>query len=143
MNPARSARTIIADAHFIPLRDKAISKTLCKSVLEHIEAPIKVILEMKRITADEIILVIPNVVNLKRILLNLKIPLRKVNTNTLHLQGWDIKLVGHIANATGLKVLSFGWELGRSSKISFMFRMLRSSHMTAILKDEDEGKLTK
>ena len=93
---------------------------------------------MKRITADEIILVTPNMINLKRIWLNIKNPLRKVNAGTLHLQGWDIKLIGHIANATGLKVLSFCWGLGRFSKISFMFRMLRSSHMTAILKDVGE-----
>lgn len=138
MNPAQSARSIIADAHFIPIRDKTISKTLCKSVLEHVEAPIKVILEMKRITADEIILVIPNMVNLSRILLNLKKPLRIVNTDTLHLQGWDTKLIGHIANATGLKVLSINWGNGRSNKISLIIRKLRASHMTAILKDVGE-----
>ena len=138
MNPARSARTIIADAHFIPLRDKAISKTLCKSVLEHVESPIKVVREMKRITADEIILVIPNVLNLKRVWLNLKNPLRKVNAGTLHLQGWDIKLVSHIANATGLKILSVKWGTERSNNLSLIFSMIRSSHMTAILKDEGE-----
>ena len=138
MNSAQSARNIIADAHFIPLRDKTISKTLCKSVLEHVETPIKVILEMKRITADEIILVIPNMVNLSRIWLNLKKPLRTVNTDTLHLQGWDTKLMGHIANATGLKVLSINWGLERSNKISLIIRKLKASHMTAILKDVGE-----
>ena len=138
MNPARSARTIIADAHFIPLRDKAISKTLCKSVLEHVEAPIKVVLEMKRITADEIILVTPNMINLRRMWTNLNKPLRKVNEGTLHLQGWDLKLISHIANATGLKVVSFRWGTERSGKLGFIVNMLRSSHMTAILKDEGE-----
>ena len=137
-NPARSARTIIADAHFIPLRDKAISKTLCKSVLEHVEAPIKVILEMKRITADEIIVVTPNMINLGRMWINLKRPLRKVNAGTLHLQGWDIKLIGHIANATGLKIISLSWGFGRSSKIGFIVKMLKASHMTAVLKDVGE-----
>ena len=138
MNPTRSARTIIADAHFIPLRDKAISKTLCKSVLEHVEAPIKVILEMKRITADEIILIVPNVLNWRRVLQNMKNPLRKINTGTLHLQGWDLKLIGHIANAAGLKVLSINWGIGRFNKMSFIFRMLNSTYMCVILKDVGE-----
>lgn len=136
MNPARSARTIIADAHFIPLRDKAISKTLCKSVLEHVESPIKVILEMKRITSDKIFIMIPNVVYFKRIFQNLKTPLRKVNSGTLHLQGWDIKLIGHIANATGLKIIAVEWPLRKKYRWAFMFKPLLSFSMTVILKDE-------
>ena len=135
MNPMRNGINLLADAHFIPLRDKSISKTLCKSVLEHVDSPRKVVLEMKRITADEIILVVPNIVNLGRMWLNLKKPLRKVNAGTKHIQGWDSKLISHIANATGLKVLSFEWRLRRFNKMGLVIRQLFSSHMIAVLKD--------
>ena len=96
------------------------------------------ILELKRVTADEIILKVPNLLNWRRVWLNLKKPLRKVNAGTLHLQGWDIKLIGHIANATGLKVLSIDWGSGRFGKMSFIFRVLNSGYMCAILKDVGE-----
>jgi len=135
MNPMRNGINLLADAHFIPLRDKSISKTLCKSVLEHVDSPRKVVLEMKRITADEIILVVPNIVNLGRMWLNLKHPLRKVNAGTKHIQGWDSKLINHIANSTGLKVLSFDWRLRRFNKMGLVIRQLFSSHMIAVLKD--------
>ena len=135
MNPMRNGINLLADAHFIPLRDKSISKTLCKSVLEHVDSPRKVVLEMKRITADEIILVVPNVVNLGRMWLNLKKPLRKVNAGTKHIQGWDSKLISHIANATGLKVLSFEWRIRRFNKMGLIIRQLFAIHMIAILKD--------
>lgn len=135
INPARNGITLLADAHFIPLRDKAISKTLCKSVLEHVEAPIKVILEMKRITADEIILVVPNILNLRRIWLDLKNPLRVVNKETTHLQGWDVKLIGHIANATGLKILSFEWLFENRFKRGRIAKQILASHLIAKLYD--------
>ena len=138
MNPRRRGITLLADAHFIPLRDKAISMTLCKSVLEHVEAPIKVILEMKRITADKIFIMVPNILYLKRILQNLKNPLRKVNAGTLHLQGWDIKLMGHIADATGLKIIAVEWPLRKKYRWAFMFKPLFAFSMTIILKDVGE-----
>ena len=138
MNPRRRGITILADAHFIPLRDKAISKTLSKSVLEHVKNPFKVILEMKRVTADKIFIMVPNIVSFKRIWANLKNPLRKVNSGTKHLQGWDIKLIGHIANATGLKVIAVEWPLRKTRRWSFMFKSLFAGSMTVILKDVGE-----
>lgn len=138
MNPARSARMIIADVHFIPLRDKAISKTLCKSVLEHVKNPFKVVREIKRITTNEIIIMVPNIVSFERIWINLKNPLRRVNSGTKHLQGWDIKLMNHIAIATGLKVIAVEWPLRKKRRWAFMFKPLFASHMIAVLKDVGE-----
>ena len=115
-----------------------IGVTFCKSVLEHVEAPIKAVLEMKRITDYKIIIVVPNVINIRRILLNLKNPLRLVNMGTKHLQGWDIKLMNHIANATGLKVIAVEWPLKRKRRWAFMFKPLFASHMIAVLKDVGE-----
>ena len=115
-----------------------IGITLCKSVLEHIESPIKAILEMKRITNYKIIIVVPNVINIRRILLNLKSPIRRVNAETKHLQGWDIKLMNHIANATGLKVIAVEWRSENPHRWGYVFMPLFASHMIAVLKDGGE-----
>jgi len=138
MNPARSARTIIANAHFIPLRDKAISKTLCKSVLEHVEAPLKVLLEIKRITVDEIIISVPNLINVRRILRTLKNPLYSINLVTRHLQGWDAKEIRHLAHMAGLKVKKIEWQSVTPHRWKYICMPLFSSHMIAILKDVGE-----
>lgn len=138
LHPARNGITLIADAHFIPLRDKAISKTLCKSVLEHVEAPIKVILEMKRITVDEIIIIVPNLINVRRIWRTLKNPLYPIKLRGRHLQGWDSKEIRHLAHLMGLKVKNITWQSPQPHRWGHICMPLFASHMTTILKDVGE-----
>ena len=138
IHPARSGITLLADAHFIPLRDKAINKTLCKSVLEHVESPVKVILEMKRITIDEIIIIVPNLINVRRIWRTLKNPLYPIRFRGRHLQGWDSKEIRHLAHITGLRVKKINWRSKDPHRFGYVFMPLFASHMTAILKDVGE-----
>jgi len=138
MNPMRKGINLLADAHFIPIRDKSISKTLCKSVLEHVKNPFKVVLEMKRITAYKIIIVVPNIMNIKRIIQTLRNPMQKVNFDTRHLQGWDSKVMKHFAILTGLKVESIEWWFEKPERLGFICPPLFSSHMIAVLKDKGE-----
>ena len=138
LHPARNGITLIADAHFIPLRDKAISKTLCKSVLEHVEAPIKVVQEMKRITIDEIFIIVPNLINVRRIWRTFKNPLHKFSQNARHLQGWDYKAIRHLARLSGLKVINITWRSTKPHRWGYICMSLFASHMKAVLKDVGE-----
>ena len=138
LHPARNGITLLADAHFIPLRDKAISKTICKSVLEHVEAPIKVVQEMKRITVDEIIIIVPNLINVRRIWRTLKNPLHTMSRVARHLQGWDAKLIRHIAYLTNLKVKKIEYQSNAPHRWGYIFMPLFASHMIAILYDDGD-----
>ena len=115
-----------------------IGVTFCKSVLEHIESPIKAILEMKRITAYKIIIVVPNVINMKRIFRTLINPLFKINFATRHLQAWDSKTIRHLAFMAGLNVLSVKWISENLYRWGYVFMPLFASHMIAVLKDVGE-----
>lgn len=138
LKPPKKALNLLADAHFLPIRDKAIGRTLCKSVLEHVEAPIKAMLEMKRITVEEIIIIVPNLMNVGRILRTLINPLFKISVETLHLQGWDSKLIKHLAHLTGLKVKKIEWVHYGAHRWAYLCMPLLASHMIAILYEGDK-----
>ena len=138
MNPHKTGVNLVADIHHIPLRNKVISATLCKSVLEHVESPLKAILEMKRITKGRIIIIVPNVININRILRSLISPLHKVNPDTWHFQGWDSKLMKHLAIRAGLEFHSVEWGFEKTVRWGFICKPLFASHMITTLKDEDE-----
>ena len=130
INPSRTGLTLLGDAHFLPFRDKIMEKTFCKSVLEHVRSPVKVLLEMRRTTTGSMILVVPNVINLKRILRTLRNPLYEIPSGTLHLQGWDSKEIRHLASQSGLRVLSIKWDR----------HPLLASHMIVKMTDPGENK---
>lgn len=138
LEPTKNGLTILADAHYLPIKDKAISQTLCKSVLEHVEAPLKVLLEMKRITVDEIIIIVPNLINVRRILRTLKNPLYPINLVTRHLQGWDAKEIRHLAYMAGLKVLQIDWLRVGTRRWFYIFLPLFASHMIVYLRERKE-----
>ena len=130
---------VLADAHYLPIRNKAIGKTFCKSVLEHLEAPVKALREMKRITVDEIIIIVPNLINVRRIWRTLKNPLHKVSLKTRHLQGWDTKEIQHLANLTGLKVKKIEWRNEGPQRWGYICMPLFASHMIVIMKGKTDA----
>jgi len=140
INPARSAINLVADAHFIPIRDKAIGNTFCKSVLEHVKSPFKVVIEIKRVTENKIVLITPNMINVRRIIRSLRNPLHQVSPNTRHLQGWDSKLMKHLAILTGLKIKSITWFFEKPHRWGFICNHLFASHMIAKLYDPDKSQ---
>lgn len=135
-NHDRAGVNLLADAHFIPLRDKSIGNTFCKSMLEHTKSPVKVVLEIKRITTNKIVFITPNVINIMRIIRGIKNPLHQVSPNTQHLQGWDSKIMKHLAILTGLKLEKITWFFEKPHRWGFMCNALFASHMIAVLKDE-------
>ncbi len=138
INPDKEGVNLVADAHYLPIRKKVVNVTLCKSVLEHVESPIKAMLEMKRVTRNEIIIVVPNILNIRRIMRGLLFPLHKVSPRTFHLQIWDAKLMKHLAIMSGLNFISLEWEFEKPNSLGFICKPLLSSHMKTTLKDKVE-----
>jgi len=138
ITPKKSGVNLVADAHHLPLRNKVINATLCKSVLEHVESPLKVILEMKRVTKGKMTVIVPNIFNAVRIVKTLMNPLHPVNPNTWHLQGWDLKLIKHLAIMAGLKLQAAHWLFEKRYSWSFIYGPFTSSHLGAILTDDTD-----
>jgi len=106
------AVNLIADAHSLPFKEESFSQIICTEVLEHVESPIKVLKEIKRVMRkDGIALVtVPNLTELRRILSIAKNPLRIRHIETDHKQGWDAIEFSRLAfQVGGLRVLKIDW----------------------------------
>ena len=123
-NPDRKGVNLIADAHYLPIRDRVINHVFCKSVLEHLKNCFKGLSEMKRISKNRITVIVPNVYHWNRIIRSLIVPYHPINRETMHLQAWDVKafkfLVGQVR---GLKIVSIRWGYfnGRIHRPSMFF----------------------
>ena len=121
---------MIADAHHLPLRNNTIESTFCKSVLEHLPNPYKALMEMKRVTTGKIILIVPNLIEIIRILRTLKNPLYSINPNTRHYQNWDSEEIRHLARQVGLEVYSVTWvQIDKPAWWKTLLKPLFCSHM--------------
>lgn len=110
INPERKGLNIIADAHCIPLRDNVFDCVFCKSTLEHLKSPIKGLSEMKRVSNEKILIVVPNVHHWRRIRREFLKPNHDINMDTTHLQAWDGHVFKLLVNQIGdLAVESIGW----------------------------------
>ena len=115
---------MIADAHYLPIRNSVSKYVFCKSVLEHLKNPFKGLSEMKRIAKKRIIVIVPNVYFWKRIIQTLIFPYHRINPDTLHLQAWDgiaFKLL--VNQIKGLEIIFIGWEyfIGRLHRPTMFF----------------------
>lgn len=137
---SKTGINLIGDAHYLPLRDKSISKTLCKSVLEHVQSPYKVLLETKRVTEGSIIVWVPNIIHIKRIIKTILNPFYWINFETTHFQAWDSKNIRHLAYFVGLIVQSITWKSISPHWLKRFCRPLLCSHMVVTLHDPPEGK---
>jgi SAM-dependent methyltransferase len=121
------AVNIIADAHYLPFRS-LFQKIKCHEVLEHLKSPVIALKEMKRVlTKGFISIKVPNVIELKRTLAHSKNPLRPINPNTHHLQGWDACEIKHLVTEVGgLQVNRIMWvSEGKREKFNWLNGILR------------------
>ncbi|MEM1573310.1 MAG: methyltransferase domain-containing protein [Candidatus Methanomethylicaceae archaeon] len=132
INPSAPGANIISDAHHLPLKDRSIKQIKCQEVLEHVESPIRVLREMKRVLADDgyIELSIPNLYEWRRILWNIRHPtkIRDVHKTIDHKQGWDGIEFQTLCNQVGLKVKDVQYlSLGnrRTRKLWFLDCLLK------------------
>ncbi len=124
INPDRVGLNLIGDAHYLPIRDRVINDVFCKSVLEHLKNPFKGLSEMKRVSKNRIIVIVPNVYHWNRIMRSLITPYQATNRETLHLQAWDVKAFKFLVNQVrGLEIVSVRWGYfnGRIRRPSMFF----------------------
>ena len=55
---------LVCDAHYLPFKDKVFRSTLLIHVLEHVNFPLKVLSEIKRVTDKNILIKVPNLHNI-------------------------------------------------------------------------------
>jgi len=124
INPDRKGINLISDAHYLPIRDKVINYVFCKSVLEHLKNPFKGLSEMKRISKNRIIVIVPNVHHWIRMGRGLINPYHSINRKTRHFQAWDGIAFKHLVNQVkGLEIVFIRWGYfnGRISRPSMLF----------------------
>lgn len=110
INPERKGMNLIADAHCIPLRDKMFDCVFCKSVLEHLVSPFKGLSEIKRVSKNNIMVIVPNVHHWRRIARTLLTPEKDVNPLTKHFQAWDREAFKHLVDQVkDLTIANIEW----------------------------------
>lgn len=136
-NPERVGANLIADVQFIPLRDKIVKIVYASSVMEHLESAFRGLGEMVRVARERIIVIVPNVHNIRRIGKALRDPLAPVGKGTLHFQGWDTIEFKHLVDQVeGVEICRFGWRssrLARAHKLRFNHPLFLS-HMVVEMK---------
>lgn len=128
VNPLRSGINLLGDAHHLPLRDKSVCGLLCRSVLEHVDSPIKALYEMKRVTDGLIVIRVPNVMNFWRIYMTLRNPEYPIPPITRHLQSWDSKSIRYLMRVVGLSIVRLTWT----------GHLLFAKKMIVIVRDESQ-----
>jgi len=105
----------------------------CKSVLEHLVNPFKGLSEMKRVSKNNIMVIIPNVHHWRRIARTLCTPDKDINPCTKHFQAWDREAFRHLVNRIeDLEIarVKWGYFKGRISWPSVFF----GSNMIVLMK---------
>lgn len=118
---------VIADAHNLPFR-RVFYRVKCLNVLEHLYNPFKVIQEIKKVMKKGIIIFsVPNIIEIRRVLSNIKNPMKELGDNTKHLQGWDVTEFRRLIREVGsLKVKSIVWKNeGDKEKYAFINGLLK------------------
>ena len=105
------AVNLIADAHFLPFKDQSFSQIICTEVLEHVNSPIKVLKEIKRVMRKGglALITVPNLTELRRILSIAKNPLRVRRIETNPKQGWDAIEFSRLTFQVGLRIVKIEW----------------------------------
>lgn len=101
---------IIADLEHIPIRNKIIKYINLIAVLEHVESPIRILRELKRVIINNGIIKIgiPNIHTISRITWNLKAPLDYHSSDPSdNVNGFDTIILNNLFRLTGFKSLKF------------------------------------
>ena len=126
---------VVADIHFLPLRDNVFDKVICKEVLEHLVSPFNSLKEILRVLVVNGLLIVsfPNVYEYRRIIWIFKFPSKvkfdvKEEEYLRHKQAWDNIEFIQLCKQVGLKVLSCDYvslSNRRLRKLSFLDCVLK------------------
>jgi len=89
-----------------PFKNNSFDVIFCLQTIEHLENPLKALLEMKRISKNDIVLGVPNVFHWRDIAINF---LRKYTKQWYgsHLFSFTWQNIDGLANRTGLNIAAF------------------------------------
>lgn len=108
--------THVMDIHDLKFNDEEFDRVVCYTTLEHLDSPIKAMKEMRRVlkTGGQMEIVIPNVLHYRRIWLNYKQLIKKINESDPeklpnHKQAWDIIEMRNLMKQVGLLMVSVSY----------------------------------
>ena len=107
---SNSKADLIADIEKLPIRNNVIDRILCWGVLEHVDSPIRILKEFKRVIKDHglLKLAVPNIHTLPRITWNIKDPLNYRSSDpTDNVNGFDKKILNNLFILNGFKALKY------------------------------------
>lgn len=107
---SNSKADLIADIEKLPMRDNVIDGILCWGVLEHVDSPIRILKEFKRVIKDQglLKLAVPNIHTVPRITWNIKDPLAYHSSDPSdNVNGFDTIILNNLFRLTGFKSLKF------------------------------------
>ena len=107
---SNSKADLIADLEKMPIRDNVIDEIYCWGVLEHVESPIRIMREFRRVIKDNCFLklAVPNIHTLPRITWNIKAPLEYHSSDpSANVNGFDTIILNNLFRLTGFKSLKF------------------------------------
>jgi SAM-dependent methyltransferase len=128
----RSACDIVADAHFIPFKENIFDTVISLEVLEHLHAPSKGLMEIRRVLkkGGKLVISVPNITEWRRILSINRHPTIINRRETGHRQAWDAIAFHHLADLTGLRIVGVEWfdhvsRINRRERYKFLNPVLQ------------------
>jgi len=107
---SNSKADLIADIEKMPIKNNVIDRILCWGVLEHVDSPMRVLMEFKRVIKDHglLKLAVPNIHTLPRITWNIKDSLNYRSSDpTDNVNGFDKKILNNLFILNGFKALKY------------------------------------
>jgi len=105
--------TIVMDAHRLGFRDSTFDEIYCFEVLEHVESPMKVLRELKRVLKSDgrVIITVPNVWYWRTVYKAVVRQFWRFNElpTTDHKQAWDIDAFHNLAYQVGFRIIQVEW----------------------------------
>jgi hypothetical protein len=112
-----------ASGEALPFRDKAFSLAFSTDVLEHVNGPVYMVEEMKRV-ARKILIVTPNSLHLPGILMSMARKNQRYEPHADHVAVWSKAEMEGLLNRVGFKSYSVGWSDLRRHRAHWYVRLL-------------------
>ena len=114
---------VLASGEALPFKDKAFSFAFSTDVLEHVNGPVYMVEEMKRV-ACKILIVTPNSLHLPGILMSVVRKNQKYEPYPDHVVIWSKAEMEGLLNRVGFKSYTVGWSDLRRHRAHWYVRLL-------------------
>jgi SAM-dependent methyltransferase len=114
---------VLASGEALPFRDKAFSLVFSVDVLEHVDGPVYLVREMKRVSRRQLI-VTPNSLHLSQTLMSAVRKDQKYEPNVDHVAVWSKAEMEMLLNRVGFKRYSISWTNLHEHRARWFVRVL-------------------